>query len=58
MTGSKKVLTLMNHYRHCESSEIAQRIDISLESTLNNSDSFIPDGIKTNLNLSRGYSLG
>ena len=34
MTGSKKVLTLMNHYRHCESSEIAQRIDISLESTL------------------------
>ena len=30
------------------------RVDVSLESTLNNSDSFIPDGIETKPNLSTG----
>ena len=30
------------------------KVDISLESTLNNSDSFIPDGIETSPNLSIG----
>ena len=43
MAGNKKVLTLMNHYGHCASSETVQRVDKSLESTLNNSNSFIPD---------------
>ena len=54
MTGSKKVLTLMNRYGHCASSETVRRVDISLESTLNNSDSFIPDGIESKPNLSTG----
>ena len=49
MTGSKKVLTLMNRYGHCASNETVRRVDMSLESTLNNSDSFIPDKIKSNL---------
>ena len=49
MTGSKKVLTLMNRYGHCASNETVRRVDKSLESTLNNSDSFIPDKIKSNL---------
>ena len=43
MTGSKKVLTLMNYYGHCARSEKVQRVDKSLESTLNNSNSLIPD---------------
>ena len=49
MTGSKKVLTLMNRYGHCASNETVRRVDMSLESILNNSDSFIPDKIKSNL---------
>ena len=52
MTGRKKVLTLMNRYGHCASSETVRRVDMSLESTLYNSDSFIPDNIKTEPNLS------
>ena len=54
MTGSEKVLILMNHYGHCASSETVQRVDMSLESTLSNSNSFIPDGIETKPNLSTG----
>ena len=54
MAGSKKVSTLMNRYGHCASSETVRRVDMSLESTLNNSDSFIPDGIETKPNLSTG----
>ena len=50
MISSKKVLTLMHHYGHCGSSETVRRVDMSLESTLNNSDSFIPDGIETRPN--------
>ena len=50
ITRSKKVLTLMNEYGHC--SETVRRVDMSLESTLNNSEYFIPDGIKTKPNLS------
>ena len=52
ITRSKKVLTLMNQYGHCASSKTVQRVDMSLESTLNNSEYFIPDGIKTKPNLS------
>ena len=44
----------MNRYGHCASSETVRRVDISLESTRNNSDSFIPDGIKSKPNLSTG----
>ena len=57
MTGSKKVLTLINRYGHCASSETVQRVDMSLESTLSNSDSLIPDGIETKPNLSTGIAL-
>ena len=52
ITRSKKVLTLMNQYGHCASSKTVRRVDMSLESTLNNSEYFIPDGIKTKPNLS------
>ena len=34
MTGSKKVLTLMNCYGYCASSEIVRRVTMSLKSTL------------------------
>ena len=44
----------MNHYGHCASSETVRRVDMSLESTLSNSDSFIPNGIETKPNLSTG----
>ena len=44
----------MNRYEHCASSETVRRVDMSLESTLNNSDSFIPDNTKTKPNLSTG----
>ena len=54
MTGSKKVLRLMNRYGHCASSETVRRVDIYFESTLNNFNSFIPDGIETKPNLSTG----
>ena len=57
MTESKKVLTLINCYGHCASSETVLRVDMSLESTLNNSDSLIPDGIETKPNLSTGIAL-
>ena len=55
MIGSKNMLTLMNDYRHCASSETVRRVDMSLQSTLKN-DSFIPDGIETKPNLSTGTS--
>ena len=55
MIGSNKVLTLMNDYRHCASSETVRRVDMSLQSNLNN-DSFIPDDIETKPNLSTGTS--
>ena len=57
MTESKKVLTLINCYGHCASSETVLRVDMSLESTLNNFDSLIPDGIETKPNLSTGIAL-
>ena len=44
----------MNRYGHCASSETVRRVEMSLESTLNNSDSFIPDSIETKPNLSTG----
>ena len=44
----------MNHYGHCAHSEKVQGVDMSLESTLNNSDSVIPNGIKTKPILSTG----
>ena len=49
------MLTLMNDYRHCASSETVRRVDMSFQSTLKN-DSFIPDGIETKPNLSTGTS--
>ena len=58
MTGSKKVLRLMNRYGHCASSETVRRVDIYFESTLNNFNSFIPDGIETKPNLSTGTAWG
>ena len=45
---------MINRHGHCASSETVQKVDLSLESTLNNSDSFIPDGIETRPNLSTG----
>ena len=47
MTGRKKVLTLMNRYGHCASSETVQRVDML-------ADSFIPDDVETKPNLSTG----
>lgn len=47
MAESKIVLTLISHYRHCASSEIVWRVDMSLMLILNNSDSFIPDIINS-----------
>ena len=47
MTGRKKVLTLMNRYGHCASSETVQRVDMLV-------DSFIPDDVETKPNLSTG----
>ena len=44
----------MNTYGHCASIETVGRVDMSLELTLSNSDSFIPDGIETKPNLSPG----
>ena len=44
----------MNRYGHCTSSEKVRRVDMSLESTLNNSDRVIPNGIKTKPVLSTG----
>lgn len=58
ITESKKVLTLMNRYGHFVSSATAQRVDMSLEPNLNNSDSFIPGGIKSKPNLLTDNSLG
>ena len=49
MTGKKNVLPLINNYGHCSNSET---VGMSLESICNNSDSFIPDGIKTKPKLS------
>ena len=57
MTGSEKMLTLMNRYGHWGNSETTQGVDMSLESTFNNSYSFIPDVVKTKLNLSTWSSL-
>ena len=54
MTESKKVLTLLNPYGHCATIETVGRVDMSLELTLINSDSFIPDGIEIKPNLSPG----
>ena len=42
----------MNNYGHCSNNETVQRVGMSLESICNNSDSFIPDGIKTKPTLS------
>lgn len=48
----------MNRYGHFVSSATAQRVVMSLEPNLNNSDSFIPGGIKSKPNLSTDNSLG
>ena len=54
MPGSEKVLTLMNYYGHCASSKTMQKVDIVLELTLRNWNSFITNGIKTMSNLATG----
>ena len=54
MPGSEKVLTLMNYYCHCASSKTMQKVDIALELTLRNWNSFITNGIKTMSNLATG----
>ena len=46
MTGSKTVTNLINRFGHCVSNEKVRRIDIGLESTINQSNSFVPDNIK------------
>ena len=44
----------MNRYGHYASSATVRRVDMTLQSTLNNSDSFVPDGIESKPNLSTG----
>ena len=46
MTGSKTVTNLINRFGHCVSYQKVRRIDIGLESTINQSNSFVPDNIK------------
>ena len=58
MTESEKVLTLINCYGYCASSETVRRVDMSLESTLNNSDSFIPNGIEIKPKIYEQQQLG
>ena len=45
MTGSKSVVNLMNRFGHCASNEKIRRIDIGMESTLNESNDIVPDNI-------------
>ena len=46
LTGSKYVVTLMNRYGRCASSETIHRIDMSLEATINDKKNVVPDGIR------------
>ena len=46
LTGRKNVVTLMNRYRHCVSSETIPRIDMSLEATITDKENVVPDGLE------------
>ena len=39
LAGRKNVVTLMNNYEHCASSETIRRIDMSFETTINDKNS-------------------
>ena len=54
LTGSKNVVTLMNRYGHCASSETIRRTDMSLEATINDKKNVVPDGIRKLSFLSTG----
>ena len=46
LPGSKNVVTLMNRYGHCGSSETIRRINMSLEATINDNKNVVPTGIR------------
>ena len=46
LIGSQNVVTLMNRYGYCASSETIRWIDMSLEATINDKKNVVPDGIR------------
>ena len=46
LTGRKNVVTLMNRYGHCVSSETIPRIDMPLEATITGKENVVPDGLE------------
>ena len=56
MTGSRGVVTLLNKLGHCASNETTRRIDMGLERTLLNDNSFLPSELTLAPNLSLSFA--
>ena len=54
MTGSKTVTNFLNRFGHCVSNEKVRRIDMGLESTINQTDSLVPNKIQKGKDTSIG----
>lgn len=56
MTGSQTLVTLLNRFGHCASNETIRRVDIGLESAIQQSNSAVPNGIEKIPLLSTGLA--
>ena len=46
MTGSRRMVTVLNKFGHCVSSETVRRIEMAMESTISENNSIVPSHIK------------